>query len=400
MTGQGVTEAFTIALHPIHDADYRHVADRLVYPPPGDGEEDPVGHLAKALSIVIYELDEAQRQAARTLLIALPGEWLMRPELLPTPPERVIIGVPAELEITPAVIERLERIAERHYRIAVPDPTGHPLETELSALADIVEIDASAPFDLERLRALKARGHRLLVEHIPDHGRLEQCLELGCDLVNGRYLSQPHYQASRPRGRHGNRAAQLRLINELYREDADLLRLHDLLLQMPHLHVAILHRANASHFGQRQPSSDLKRAMQVLGLNELRRLVMTMSLASDLPSSRITLRLALIRGFMCQNLAEPFRNIDPEDAFTTGLFSMMGALLEEDQATLLAQVPLSDVVQRALARHEGPLGAILALCEEQERMPGESEPDHHPAERLRACYLDALEKTAALMGRL
>ncbi|MFG6158695.1 EAL and HDOD domain-containing protein [Halomonas sp. 1390] len=399
MTGQGVTERFTIALHPIHDADYRHVADRLVYQHHDDADEDPVGHMAKALSAVLYELDEHQRLAARTLLIELPGEWLMRPELLPTPPEKVIIGVPAGLDITPAVIDRLERIAERHYRIAVPDPQGHPMEAALLAVADIVVIDASGPLDLERLHALKGRGLRLLAEHIPDHARLEQCLEVGCDLINGRYLSQPHFHATRPRGRHGNRAAQLRLINELYREDADLLRLHDLLLQMPHLHVAILHRANASHFGQRQPSSDLRRAMQVLGLNELRRLVMTMSLASDLPSSRITVRLALIRGFMCQNLAEPFRNIDPEDAFTTGLFSMMGALLEEDQATLLAQVPLSGAIQRALEHHEGPLGAILALCEEHEHTPGETPPDH-PAERLQACYLDALEKTAALMGRL
>jgi c-di-GMP-related signal transduction protein len=399
MTGQGVTERFTIALHPIHDADYRHVADRLVYQLHDEDNKDPVGHVARALSAVLYELDEHRRLASRALHIELPGEWLMRPELLPTPPEQMIIGLPASLEITPAVIDRLERIAERNYRIAVPDPVGHPMEAELLAIADIVEIDASVPLDLERLHALKARGHRLLAEHIQDHERLEQCLEAGCDLINGRYLSQPHYQASRPRGRHGNRAAQMRLINELYREDADLLRLHDLLLQMPHLHVAILHRSNSSHFGQRQPSSDLRRAMQVIGLNELRRLVMTMSLAGNLPSSRITVRLALIRGFMCQNLAEPFRNIDPEDAFTTGLFSMMGALLEEDQATMLARVPLSDVVQRALARHEGPLGAVLAICEEHEREPREHPPEH-PAERLQACYLNALEKTAALMGRL
>lgn len=395
MTGQGVTARFTIALHPIHDADYVHVADRLIYQHHDNDLDDPVSSTARALSAVLYELDERQ---SRELFIDLPSEWLVRLDLLPTPPDQVVIGLPWDLEITPEVADSLSRIRERKYRISVPAPAGQTMGVDLRAIADIIAIDASRPLDLERLKTLKAGGHRLLAEHIQDHEQLEQCLMAGCDYVNGHYLSQPHYHASKPRGRHGNRAAQLRLINELYREDADLQRLHDLLLQMPHLHVAILRRANSSYFGQSQQQSDLRRAIQVIGLNELRRLVMTMSLASDMPSSRITVRLALIRAFMCQNLAEPFHNIDPEDAFTTGLFSMMAALLEEDQDTLLAEVPLDAVIIRALENHEGHLGAILAICEEHEQQLAGSPPEH-TAERLQECYLDALDKTATLMGR-
>lgn len=395
MTGQGVTDRFTIAMHPIHDADYVHVADRLIYQNHDSDLDDPVSSTAKALSAVLYELDERQ---CRELFIELPSEWLVRIDLLPTPPSQVVIGLPKDLEVTPEVADSLSKIRERNYRIALADPGDQPMGVDLQAIADIIEIDASSPLDSERLETLKARGYRLLAEHIQDHEQLEQCLAIGCDYINGRYLSQPHYHASKPRGRHGNRAAQLRLINELYRDDADLHRLHDLLLQMPHLHVAILRRANSSFFGQSQQQSDLRRAIQVIGLNELRRLVMTMSLASNMPSSRITVRLALIRAFMCQNLAEPFRNIDPEDAFTTGLFSLMAALLDEDQATLLTQVPLGDGIIRALEHHEGHLGAILAICEEHEQQLAKTTPEH-TAERLQACYLDALDKTAILMGR-
>ncbi|WP_280553060.1 HDOD domain-containing protein [Halomonas sp. 25-S5] len=395
MTGREETDRFTIAMHPIHDVEYEHVADRLIYQHHDRDPDDPVSRTAKALSSVLYELDERQ---SRELFIELPAEWLVRLDLLPTPPYQVVIGLPRGLEITPELAESLRSIRERNYRIAVPDPAPQAMGSDLQAVADIIEIDASQALDLERLDTLKAKGYRLLAEHIQDHEQLEQCLAAGCDYINGRYLSEPHYHASRPRGRHGNRAAQLRLINELYREDADLHRLHDLLLQMPHLHVAILRRANSSYFGQSHQQSDLRRAMQVIGLNELRRLVMTISLASEMPSSRITVRLALIRAYMCQNLAEPFRNIDPEDAFTTGLFSMMAALLDEDQATLLAQLPLDDAILRALEHHEGHLGAILAICEEHEQQLAGNTPDH-TAERLQECYLEALERTATLMGR-
>lgn len=395
MTAQGVTDRFTIAMHPIHDADYDHVADRLIYQYHDNDHDDPVSGTAKALSAFLYELDERQ---SREIFIELPAEWLVRSELLPTPPGQVIIGLPRDLKITPALAVSLSKIRERKYRIAVPDSTYQRMEADLQSVADIIQIDGSRTLEIQRLQTLKARGHRVLAEHIQDHETLEQCLAIGCDYINGRYLSQPQYHASKPRGRHGNRAAQLRLINELYREDADLHRLHDHLLQMPHLHVAILRRANSSYFGQRQQQSDLRRAIQVIGLNELRRLVMTVSLASNMPSSRITVRLALIRAFTCQNLAEPFPTIDPEDAFTMGLFSMMAALLDEDQDTLLAQVPLGDGIIRALEHHQGHLGAILAICEEHERL-AESSPEH-TAERVQACYLDALDKTSTLMGRL
>ncbi len=398
MAGQEGADNFTIAMHPIHDADYSHVADRLVYQQHDSDHDDPVSNTARALSAALYEIDDGQRLASRELFIELPSEWLVRQDLLPTPAARVVICLPPSLEITPEVADSLRRIRERRYRIAAPDTIDGVLDADGESIADIIEIDASRPLDVERLQSLKVRGFRLLAEHVQDHEQLEQCLAGGCDYVNGRYLSRPHYHVSKPRGRHGNRAAQLRLINELYRDDVDLARLHDLLLQMPHLHVAILRRANSSYFGQRQQQSDLRRAIQVIGLNELRRLVMTMSLASYMPSSRITLRMALIRAFMCQNLAEPFRTIDPEEAFTTGLFSMMSALLDEDQEALLAELPLAERILQALEQHEGHLGAILAICEEYEQQLAENTSEHS-VQRLQACYIDALEKTDILMGR-
>lgn len=397
MTTTESRERFTLALQPIHDADYVHVADRLIYRLHDAAVEDPVSRVASALSTVVYELDEAQRLGDRALFIDLPEEWLDRVDLLPTPAQQIVIGLPARFAPTPEALGELAALREAGYRFVVGE--AQVADGALGELADVVAIDAARPLDEQRLAGLKADGHRLLAEGIVDHDRLQACRAAGVDYFNGRYLAEPRYHASRPPSRHGNRAAQLRLINELYREDADLQRLHDLLIQMPHLHVAILRRANSSHYARGRQPSELKRAMQLLGLRELRRLVMTLSLASDLPSSRLTVRLALIRGFMCQRLAEPFRNIDPEDAFTTGLFSMMGALLEEDQATLLEQVPLDDAIARALASHQGHLGAILSLCEEHERQL-EARPPDHDADRLQQCYLAALEQTDALMGLL
>ncbi|SDN88990.1 HDOD domain-containing protein [Halomonas shengliensis] len=399
MSRQQAVAGVTIALQPIHDDRFRHVADRLVYRRHGEAEagaDDPVSQMAQALAGVIYEGEGGHPLGERELFIELPQEWLVRTELLPTPPTQIIIGLPAALELTPEVAASLAEIKDAGYRLAVHEPA---LEKDaLKALADVAVVDVAEGFENIDLEALKAAGYRLMAEGIVDHQRLTACQEAGFTWFNGRYLGEPGFHATRPRTRHGNRAAQLRLVNELYRDDADLQKLHDLLIQMPALHMAILRRAGSSFYARgNKPPTELKRALSMLGLLEIRRLVMTLSLASELPSSRLTVRLALIRAFMCQKLAAPFSGIDPEDAFTTGLFSLMDALLEEDQETLLAQVPLAEPIRLALQRREGPLGALLKLCEEHEHQLAERPPEHG-ADRLQACYLQALAETDSLMS--
>ena len=393
------TDAFTIALQLIHDADYRHVADRLLYRHHGQELDDPVAATARALATAIYELDEGKRLGTRELIIDLPTEWLERADLLPSPARQVIIGLPHDLQATPELLGTLEQLRERGYRLLMPAAALQGEEGALTPLIDLIRLDHPDELDADQLHAHRRRGARLPAGEIRDPERLKRFRALDCHYFDGRYLAEPTFYAARPGGRHGNRAAQLRLVSELYREDADLQRLFELLIQMPHLHVAILRRANSSLFGQGMHQTDLKRAMQVIGLNELRRLVMTLSLASDLPSSKLKVRMALIRAFMCRNLATPFRNIDREDAFTTGLFSMMGALLDEAQDTLLAELPLNAAVARALSDREGHLGALLTLCEEHEHQVAEGGATTSP-DQLQQCYLDALDQTDGLMSRL
>lgn len=400
MSRQQAAAGVTIALQPIHDDRYRHVADRLVYRRHDEADseadkDDPVSQVAQALSCVIYEGEGGHPLGERELFIELPKEWLVRTELLPTPPWQIIIGLPEELEMTPEVAASLAEIKDAGYRLAVHEPTLK--QVALKPMVDVVVVDVAEGLEGVDIETLKAAGYCLMAEDIADHQRLTACQEAGFSWFNGRYLGDSGFHATRPRTRHGNRAAQLRLVNELYREDVDLQKLHDLLIQMPALHMAILMRAGSSFYARgNKPPTELKRALSMLGLLEIRRLVMTLSLASELPSSRLTVRLALIRAFMCQKLAAPFSGIDPEDAFTTGLFSLMDTLLEEDQEAMLEQVSLAEPIRVALQRREGPLGALLSLCEEHEHQLAERPPEH-AADRLQACYLQALAETDSLM---
>lgn len=399
MTGKDtMPDSLTIALQPIHDADYQHVADRLLYRQRHEAE-DPVADTARALASAVYELDDTDRLGNRELFVDLPLGWLMRSELLPTPAHLLIIGLDESLEITPTLVETLADIRERGYRLAAPVALFKRHIDALLPLIDIIRVSSPDSLDDDTVATLSRHKKRLMATDIRDQAQLEAYRQHHCDYFDGRYLAEPTFHASRPRGRHGNRAAQLRLVNELYRHDADLHRLHELILQMPYLHVAILRRANSSFYSRGTRQTNLRQAIQLIGLHELRRLVLTLTLANDIPPSRLLVRMALTRAFMCRNLAAPFRNIDPEDAFTTGLFSLMDMLLDENQQTLLDEVPLDPAVTRALTHREGHLGAILDLAEGHERTVAGTPEAEHP-DQLQACYLKALDQTDGLMNLL
>lgn len=388
----------TIALHPIHDDQHGHVADQLVYRGSGSSDE-PLEATAKALASTVYELGDAGLLGERSLFVTLPLEWLDRPELLPTPAPRLVIAIAGMSDIDEALLLRLDDLRERGYRILMPAALFKEHAKALWSRTDIVALTGSSPFNELLQQQLASSPIKLYAEDIRSAEELEHCRAMGCDLFNARYLTRPQVVASSSRGKHGNRAAQIRLVRSLYEEDGDLQRLEALVLQIPHLHVAILRRANSAFFNRGGTVVDLQRAVQVLGLIELRRLILTLTLANLQPTSLLLLRTALTRAFMCRNLAAPFPSLDPDDAFNTGLFSMMDALLEEERDTLLAQIPLPPAVTAALMERAGPLGALLRLCESHESQL-EAGTGEVPADQLHRCYLEALGSTQSLLGAL
>ena len=85
--------------------------------------------------------------------------------------------------------------------------------------------------------------------------------------------------------------------------------------------------------------------------------MIALSKMDDRPSEMI--HLAMIRGKMCEMLAEKSGLKPLESFFTVGLFSALDILMERDIETIIAPLPLSDEVENALLKHEGILGEAL-----------------------------------------
>src|SRR5690554_7769296 len=112
---------FTIALHPVHDAELHHIADRLFQRETySDHAEDLMSATARALASAVYELGDSGLLGDRMLFLDLPREWLDRPELLPTPASRLVLGLAANTPFDSELPTQLGTIRERGYRVIVP----------------------------------------------------------------------------------------------------------------------------------------------------------------------------------------------------------------------------------------------------------------------------------------
>ncbi|MFC3285427.1 EAL and HDOD domain-containing protein [Litchfieldella rifensis] len=389
---------YCIALQPICDAEYRHVGDELLYRSHAGADSasisDPLVATARASSMAIYEIGLDRLVGDRLLFMNVSREWLERPELLPLPADKVVIEILESVEASEPIIAALRFIKSRGFRIALDDYVVNKGNAALLSLADIVKVDVVAGYEPHHLTLYRDHGCTLLAEKVENLEEFERTKAEGFSLFQGFFFAHPHNVASRRTQRRNNSSIQIKLIRELYRELVNLEHVADMIALDPHLYLTVIKRANSSYFGHSE-TTNLKRCLQLLGLNELRTLVATVMLSQNGPICRLTMQHALTRAFMCKHLAAPFRDIDAEDAFTTGLFSLMDAMLGVEMRDLLEEIPLDSGIARALLTGNGTLGAILTLARDYQQL--EAEEAAQPSQELRGCYLRAVEETQAIM---
>ena len=92
-----------IALQPVCDRQFNHVADELIYRPnetdegvPGSGA-DGLRSSARAYITAFYEIGLAALVGTRNLLVPVPEQWVLDPEIMALPTDKTTVVLPAGL---------------------------------------------------------------------------------------------------------------------------------------------------------------------------------------------------------------------------------------------------------------------------------------------------------------
>ena len=235
--------------------------------------------------------------------------------------------------------------------------------------------DSPAAEDIDALKQLEA-GFRKAARKVsllasPDHNDREWALNNACGLSTSEFL-----QIRSPAQTKADitRLKLLKLL-ALIVEDADTAALDAIFREEQKLSYSLLRLVNSAALSPRTPIASFSQAINLLGRRQLQRWLQLL-VYSDPNNGQLPnplLQKAAARGRLLELLAPHLDGTADGEvasgdlAFMIGTFSLLGVLLSIPMPEILKQLPLPEIVHKALADHGGELGKLLAAIATAER---------------------------------
>lgn len=363
---------FFVGRQPIYDRDLKVVGYELLY------RKDPLINRAE-----FEDVDQACSQVLLDTLVEVGIENLVGNHLafmnlsrtflvgnydIPIPHKQVVVEVLEDVVVDAALIERIEIMRDQGLTIALDDFIYDEKMKPLIKRAHIIKIDVLALNRhqlAEYVTFLKHNNLKILAEKVETHDDFDYCMRLGFDYFQGYFFCKPRILSGRTIP--ANRLALVELLAKINSPDADFRQLSQIIRRDVSLSYKVLRLINSAYYSLPSRVSSIEQALMYLGLKNLTNLISLIKLARiDEKPSELTIT-AMIRGKMCEELAEKMGAASPQQYFTAGLFSALDALLDAPMKEVLSLLPLSEEINTALTTHEGQVGHVLSAVLAYER---------------------------------
>lgn len=272
----------------------------------------------------------------------------------------LVIEIPANQTITSKLLNSLKKYVDAGYRLVIDDFTYTPDYNALLELAHVVRVDITQHSQSEisdHLKQIQRFKVTALAENVGSYDEYDNCYKLGFRLFQGNFLSQP----TKIHGKKltSNQAIVIHLLAALQDDEVTAATLSEITCRDPQLTFKLLRIVNSAQYNLPQKIENLTQAIVALGLNEINKWATLLALSSNNDKPSELIRQILITARMCEFIAQATESIDPELAFITGVLSMLDALLEVEQSTLLDQLSVSEEIVKAISGYEGKAGKLL-----------------------------------------
>jgi c-di-GMP phosphodiesterase len=283
------------------------------------------------------------------------------------PKHNVVLEVLESIEPTPHVIQSLVRARQLGYKIALDDFIVRDSHRALLEVADFVKVDILALTHdqlLEQIDVLKQYPVQLLAEKVETQEVYALCYEKGFEYFQGYFFCKPQIMEGVKLS--GNRMAIVLLLAKLQDPDIQIKKLEELVENDLSLSVKLLRFVNSASVGLPRVVNSIGQAVGMVGTERMRQWASLLVLAHTGGKPSELMRIALIRGRMCQGLSQ-LQGESTSQGFTVGLFSVLDAYFDCEMKQLLADLPLASEIFLALTERQGFLGEILTCVLSYER---------------------------------
>ena len=285
-------------------------------------------------------------------------------------PAQIVLEIPplghTAIEEVQARLPILSALRERGFRLAFNHTVLESAYAPWLSLADYIKLDLSilAPDQLAVLVRYATRNSKaqLIAEKVETAQQYDLASQQGIGLFQGYWFARPTLMETRVLT--PAQTSIIELINKV-RQQASTEEIEEVLKKDPSLAFNLLRLINSAGLGLRHEITSLRQAVLLLGLKKLFRwaaLLLTATRASGTPSPLA--HTAVVQGRLMELLAQQIlTQEDADQAFVTGIFSLLDVMLGMPMASAVRLLNLPTRVTSALLRHEGSLGDLLTLAE-------------------------------------
>jgi c-di-GMP phosphodiesterase len=365
-----VAECF-VGRQPIFDLNNRVFAYDLLYRSSLENRVGIVNRTVATSRVIIdafVEIGLDKVVGRNRVLLNVDRNFLIDPDLVFVPADRVAIQIPEDLEPSDEVRAGVEYLQSLGYKIAIGGYSRHAPVAAYLPYASIVKVDAlDNDNDVLAAELASLAPYRVVkvAKRVETSQRRDQLAEMGFDCFQGHFMARPEVVTGERMP--SNRIAVLELVTKIVDPDLSGEELAELIAMDASLSLRTLRFVNSPLSGLTNEVESIHHAVVLLGRNIIRSWVMLLAITgldNNVPELVTT---AFVRAKLCERLAAEAKLDGPDSFFTVGLFSLMDAMMGTSMDRLLDTLPFSAEVKSALTERAGARGEAVSCAETLER---------------------------------
>ena len=256
-----------------------------------------------------------------------------------------------------------------NYKLALDDFVYKPQWDRFLKLVKLIKFDiAITPLSEIQPIVTKLQAHKqikILAEKIETQEDYKLAFDMGFDYFQGYFFAKP--TMIKQNDIDYNYGLVVAIYAEIMKQSPDIKTIASLFELDAALAYKLLRLINSGVFPIQSQISSLKQALVYLGHERLKKfvsLIVTAHTAGKKPAE--LMQVCVVRARFCELLAKKVNKSQSGEAFLTGLFSLLDAILDQPMSLLVEKLPFPDEIKTALLGDKNTLYYILNVVKAYE----------------------------------
>lgn len=393
-----------IARQPILNTNLRIYGYELLYRdnPLSSVFDDTDADYASSETIMnsFHEMDIERVTGGKRAFVNFTEKLLLDGVATILPSKVLVVELLESILPTPEVLDACKKLKRKGYTIALDDFVLEPEYVPLLKVADIVKVDFLST-EMERIeqfaQSVKDTHIRLLAEKLETAEDFQAAKDMGFTLFQGYFFCTPSIVTTNVEI-NPLKLTSMELIRLSCDPNVDYVKIAEIIKHDVALSYRLLRVVNSAFFGLRYTVSNIRQALLILGMNEIRKWITLISLSrltDDKPDELIT--MSLIRAKFLELISHNVGlSREADDLYMFGLMSLMNAITDMPFEEIVKLTNISSNIADPLIKRHGTYWDLISIIIHLERSEWDSffkvaEMYNLSEAQIAGAYMDAIE---------